>query len=219
MKKERKINSRMCRTLALIYLANFLLVTDKELASKVGIRVQAVIMNTLKIAKKKHGIIEVNRCASMITKANHEALKEINFEYTEDTHQVLSSIVMSLGDNLKKMLALDFEEICSSGSIIDVSPTNIGLFMNMYSKLSDSLNLPLDISSKVIYQKTKKEPKIKQKRARETKQKKVVVKKKNLPRKLKIKKQIDELNEKLADCPIWAKKAYKHKIELLEEKL
>jgi hypothetical protein len=204
-------------------MANFLLNSDKELSSKVDVRLQLVLLNTIKVAERKHGINEVKRCANTIAEANYKALEEINFEYTEDTHQVLSVIILSLGDNMKKLLALELSYLLDTGSIVDVSATNVGLFLNMYSKLSDSLNLPLDIASKVFYRQAKKEPKIKQKRAKSDTQnrasKEKVVKKKKLPRKLKIKKQIEKLEEKLASCPVWAKQAWKHKIKLLEAKI
>jgi hypothetical protein len=205
-------------------MANFIIEHDKELRAKIDTRLQLVLLNTIKVAERKHGINEVKRCANLIAEANHEALKEIDFIYIEDTHQVVSTIIMSLGDNLKKMLALDFKGMFAAGSIIDVSPINIGLFLDVYSRLSNSLNLPVDISSKVIYKQAKKKPKIKQKRAKNDSQNratktKTTIKKKKLPRKLKIKKQIDELEERLANCPEWARNAYKHKIELLKEKL
>jgi hypothetical protein len=205
-------------------MANFLLNSDKELSSKVDVRLQLVLLNTIRVAERKHGINEVKRCANTIAEANYKALEEINFEYTEDTHQVLSVIILSLGDNMKKLLALELSYLLDTGSIVDVSATNVGLFLNMYSKLSDSLNLPLDIASKVFYRQAKKEPKIKQKRAKSdtqnrANQKKVIVKKKKLPRKLKIKRQIEDFKEKLASCPAWAEKAWKRKIELLEAKI
>jgi hypothetical protein len=216
---KKKINSRMCRTLAIIYMANYLVVHDQELRSKVDPRLQLVLDNTLRVAKRKHGEKEILKCASLINKANHDALQEIDFEYKEDTHQVFSLLLMSIGDAITKMLAMEFVPLLEGGSIVDTSTMKVKLFFNVYSRLSDSLNLPLDVSSRVIYRKAKKEPKIKQKRARERGKKKEKIVKKKLPRKVKIRQQIEKLEIKIVNCPEWAKQAYRRKIKTLKDKL